>query len=75
MDRTMLCDHLEQARRHVAEGERHIARQKDVVAGLERHGRPSGEARRLLGNFEELQQMHLADLHRILGELGKLDAG
>ena len=71
MDRAMLLDHLEMAKRHVAEGEVHIANQKIILAELERDGHDTVEARRLLANFLDLQELHRADLDRILSELGR----
>jgi hypothetical protein len=55
----MLQDHLAQAERHVVEGERVIARQRDVVAQLERDGHDSTDAMLLLYQFEEIQYLHL----------------
>jgi hypothetical protein len=39
MDRTMLVEHLAQAARHAAAGERHVKRQRRIVAHLKREGR------------------------------------
>jgi hypothetical protein len=55
----MVLEHLEQARRHVAEGELHLARQRALVVQLERGGHDTTQARKLLKQFEELQQMQL----------------
>jgi hypothetical protein len=41
MDREMLRQHLAQAERHMAEGERCIARQRELVAELARDGHDS----------------------------------
>jgi hypothetical protein len=60
MDRSMLLDHLAQNRRHIEIGERHISRQREIVAELERGGYDSSRAKQLLHNFEELQKMHIA---------------
>jgi hypothetical protein len=70
MDRTMLQDHLAPAERHVIEGERHIARQRELVAELKRDGHDSDLAQSLLRSFEELQAMHVADRGRLRKELG-----
>jgi hypothetical protein len=59
-DRTVLLKHFSMTRRHVATGERNIARQHEIVARLERDGHSSLEARWLLAYFEELQHMHIA---------------
>ena len=55
----MLQEHLAQAERHVVEGERVIARQRDVVAQLERDGHDSTDAMLLLYQFEEIQYLHV----------------
>jgi len=48
------------ASRHVAIGERNIARQHEIVAWLERDGHNSEVAKWLLASFEELHNMHIA---------------
>lgn len=69
MDRTMVMEHLEQARRHVAEGEKHIARQREVVAGLECDGHDSKQARKLLHEFEGVQRLHVEHRDRLKKQL------
>ncbi len=69
MDRTILLDHLALAERHVAEGRRHLASQKQVIVRLENGGHDATEARRLLLNFEDVQRMHVADRDRLKKEL------
>jgi hypothetical protein len=69
MDRVFLTNRLYQAERHVASGERHIARQHDLIAELQRDGHDTTEAKALLKKFEELQTMHLNDRDRLLREL------
>jgi len=71
MDRALLTNRLYQAERHVANGERHIARQFDLIAELQRDGHDTTEAKALLKKFEELQVMHLNDRDRLLRELRK----
>jgi hypothetical protein len=66
----MLMAHLAQASRHVREGERHIARQREIVCELERGGHDTSKAQALLIQFEELQALHVADCDRIARELG-----
>jgi hypothetical protein len=65
----MKLDHLAQARRHVAIGERHIARQRELVIELERDGHDASSAKQLLVQFEELQALHIADRDRLEQEL------
>jgi hypothetical protein len=38
MDKAMIAEHLTLAERHVAEGERHIERQRETIRELERDG-------------------------------------
>ena len=72
MDRELILQHLKQAERHVAEGERVLEHQRTVIDHLRRDG--GGDpmidaAERLLHSFEEVQRMHLADRDRLRGEL------
>jgi hypothetical protein len=69
MDRVMLKQHLAQAEEHIVRGERHLARQRELVSEIERHGRDSDQARRLLLQFQEMQALHIADRNRLLKEL------
>jgi hypothetical protein len=60
--------------RHLAIGETNIARQREMVARLERGGCNSLEARSLLASFEEIQDMHVAHrdrLERALADISK----
>jgi hypothetical protein len=52
MDRTLLLEHLAMAERHVAEGERLIKRQHDVIAELGCDGHDTQRPRGLLKPFE-----------------------
>jgi Spy/CpxP family protein refolding chaperone len=72
MDKAMLLDHLEKARRHVAEGELHLAHQRELVAKLGRDGHDTKDARQLLEQFEELQQLHIQDRDRLERELAEI---
>ena len=72
MNRTMLEQHLKEARGHVALGERRVARQKAIIRSLERDGHNSAVARELLCTFEQTQKMHVDDVSRIEGELAIL---
>ena len=71
MDRAMLEDHLALAERHVAQGEDHIRRQREIVDQLTRNGHIEyvQNARELLAQFEELQALHVGDRDRLKGEL------
>ena len=65
----MLVEHLAQAARHVAAGERHVERQRRIVAHLKREGRDVREASGLLLQFEEMQALHMAEWDRLGKEL------
>ena len=69
MDREMLKQRLIVAEEHILLGERHIVRQRELVAELERDGHDTAEAIRLLTSFEELQVLHIADRDRLRREL------
>jgi hypothetical protein len=72
MDHASILARLSVARRHIRTGDRNIARQRKVVAELERDGHVSLEAKRLLGRFEELQELHIADRDRLEAELAEI---
>jgi DNA repair protein RadC len=73
MNRTLLLAHLAQVERHIREGERHLSRQREIVAELERHGRGHSRttqmARDLLDSFEMAQSAHLNDRAHLLQAL------
>ena len=55
----MLKRHLAEAEEHIATGDKNIARQRDVIAQLERDGRDTASARTFLHEFEQLQAQHI----------------
>jgi hypothetical protein len=57
----MLKDRLAEAEKYVATGERHIRRQRELVAELDREGRDAATARNLLAIFEVLQKQYVAE--------------
>jgi hypothetical protein len=65
MDRAMLTDHLALAEKHVRLGQEHIAHQRELIVLLERHGHDTAGAKALLRQFEELQELHVADRDRL----------
>jgi len=69
MDRSTLLNHLAQAERHAAEGNRHLARQEQLIAQLDQHGHDTTEALKVLSTFRSTQALHEADVVRILGQL------
>lgn len=73
IDPTVLREHLRLAEQHIAEGERHIARQREIVAQTVRGGHDSKESRDLLALFEQMQALHVTDRDRLLRELAAND--
>ena len=70
VDRTLLEEQLAETERQVLEGERRIARQRQIVAELERGGQQSWDATELLRRLEYLQALHVARRDRLRNELG-----
>jgi hypothetical protein len=70
MDRAVWQEHLAQTEWHIVEAEKRVARQREIVAELERDGHRTTAARSRLAAFERLLSMHLADRQRLRGELG-----
>ncbi len=69
MDRKQIIDHLTLCERHIKRGEEHIAGQIELIARLEDHGHDTTEARRLLGEFQQLLEVDLATRDRLRGQL------
>ena len=72
MDQEMLKRHLAEAEEHIATGDKNIARQRDLIAQLERDGHDTASARTFLHEFEQLQAQHIAERERLLRELSEL---
>ena len=58
---------LEMVERHVRQGQRRLANQRQLIAHLGRQGLSIELAQRLLNNLEEVQELHLQHLARIQG--------
>lgn len=70
--RQAMMDHLLQVEHHVMQGERHVERQREIVAKLEQiDPEEAARALELLAQFEQMQAMHIADRERLRHELGK----
>ena len=65
-----LLQALAKAERDVLEGERRIARLREIVAELKRDGERSWDATELLRRYEALQSIHIANRDRLRKELG-----
>jgi hypothetical protein len=57
---------LAMTRRHVREGEAHVARQREIVNELSDHGHDTVMAETLLAEFESTLRDHRAHLARLL---------
>ena len=73
MGQAELEHHILVARRHVELGERHIARQREIIERLKQQGHDTSSAERLLNTFEALQALHRMNLQRHLELLGVHD--
>jgi hypothetical protein len=73
MDDWLKREHLAQTERQIAQGERYIAGQREIVADLERTGGEAYAARRQLQLLEVAHRLLVADRHRLRRELGKPD--
>jgi hypothetical protein len=73
MNRPTFLARLANADRHIREGERHLTRQREIVAELERHGhghsRTAQMARDILATFEMAHSAHLNDRAHFLQAL------
>lgn len=58
---------LEMVRRHISQGEGHLAGQRALIARIEASGLPTEEAEALLVTFEATQEQHGTHLARIDG--------
>ena len=70
MDHAVWQERLAEIERHIVEAEKRVARQREIVAKLERDGHRVTAARGLLAAFEELLSMHLADRQWVREEFG-----
>jgi hypothetical protein len=71
-DRTTLLKYFSMACRHVAIGEKNVARQREIVAWLEGGGHNFRVAKSLLASFEELQNTHIAHRDRLEKALAEI---
>ena len=69
--RNSLLEHLAMAERHIAQGTAIIEKQKLLILELERDGHDITRPLALLHQFEDLQELHLADRDRLVAELAE----
>lgn len=70
MDLRLIREHLAQAERHVALSDKHIARQIEIIDGLERAGRSTDLALDILATYRQLRASHVEHRDTIRRELG-----
>jgi len=68
MNRELIRKHLELAERHLAEGEDHLKRQRQILFALRNGGHATERAEKLLFVFEQSQRLHVAEVARIRDE-------
>jgi hypothetical protein len=73
MSRLTLARHLAQAEARIALGQKHIARQNEIIAELEQAGHDAVTAKALLVVFEATHELHIADHDQIIVEIAALD--
>lgn len=69
MDHAILREHLALVEQHIRDGERHIGRQRQLIAELQRSGHDSSTAQDLLRSYEQSQSLHIAKRDRMRQEL------
>ena len=69
MHRSVIAERLAQAERHVAQGRKHVRRQRQLIGELERDHDDATTPGKLLAPFEEALALHLATRERLLAEL------
>jgi hypothetical protein len=69
MDQAILKRDLARAERHITASEHHVARQREVVAERQQEGFDARDAARLLGLFEQLLTLHIAERNRLRRQL------
>ena len=69
MHRALLEQRLTEIEQHIAHGEELIARQREIIANLQRDRHDTTRARELLAGLEETQRVYIARRGRIQQEL------
>jgi len=73
MNRKMELEHLALAEKAVAEGERHIQREEQMISELDRAGHDTREALALLATYRRTQAEHVVHRNLILKSLQQKD--
>jgi hypothetical protein len=66
MDRKMELDHLALAEKTVAQSERHILREEQMIADLDRGGHDTSLAREVLATYRRMHAEHVAHRNMLL---------
>ena len=69
MDLRLIREHLSDAERHIALSDKHIARQIEIIDGLERSGCSVDLALEVLATYRSLRATHVAHRDFIRKEL------
>ena len=69
MNKNNLLTRLAQAQLLAKQGDERIARQMDIIASAESRGLNVTEAKRLIGNYQVLQQVRCAEVDSLLDRL------
>ena len=69
MNKNDLLIRLAQAQLLAKQGDERIARQMDIIARAESRGLNVNEAKRLIGNYQVLQQVRFAEVDSLLDRL------
>ena len=73
MERGTLENDLSRAEAHVANGQKRIAQQHEIIAELDREGQDTAPAKDMLASFERTQAMHVANRDQIASRLATLN--
>ena len=65
MDREQILEHLTEAERQVAEGERRLVRQRERIEQMASNGQEVRVARELLAQSEHTHMLQIADRDRL----------
>jgi hypothetical protein len=71
VDREAILRKLDETERHVALGKEHIARQREIIADLDREGHDTSAAKELLESYLVTQAAHEEKRRTIIKELGE----
>lgn len=69
MNRNNLLTQLAQTQFQAKQGDERITRQMEVIARSETRGLDVTEAKRLIGNYQVLQQVRFAEMDNLLDQL------